>query len=140
MNGVDVCLDNVEPPPWLPEAEPFVLKVLDALGRDDWDLSLVFCGNREIKAINKRFRRIDEPTDVLSFQFGEGNGEIYISLDALAENAAAFNVAQGEELRRLIIHGILHIDGMDHATNGADEPMLIKQEALLAELAPVAIL
>ncbi|MDR2182110.1 MAG: rRNA maturation RNase YbeY, partial [Treponema sp.] len=61
-------------------------------------------------------------------------GDIVISLDALAENAVFFDVSPEDELRRLLIHGILHLTGMDHATNEMAEPMLQKQEALLGEL------
>jgi probable rRNA maturation factor len=62
-------------------------------------------------------------------------GDIVISLETLAENCKAFGVDMDEELRRLLIHGILHLSGLDHATLAPDEPMLALQEELLAELA-----
>jgi probable rRNA maturation factor len=58
-------------------------------------------------------------------------GDIVISLDALRENAGFFKVSEDEELRRLIIHGILHLAGNDHASNDPGEPMLVKQENIL---------
>jgi probable rRNA maturation factor len=138
---VEISLEDVEEPPWQNAAAAFAKKVLRALGHGNWDLSLRFTNNAAIKNLNRQYRNIDEPTDVLSFTLGEISGgrclpgDIVISLDALEENARAFSVSSDEELRRLIIHGILHLDGMDHITNGADEPMLVKQETLLAELA-----
>jgi probable rRNA maturation factor len=67
-------------------------------------------------------------------------GDIVISLESLAENSGYFHVSQDEELRRLLIHGILHLDGYDHDTNEGTEPMLQLQERLLAELAGEYIL
>ncbi|MCE1207515.1 MAG: rRNA maturation RNase YbeY, partial [Spirochaetia bacterium] len=91
------------------------------------------------------YRSIDAPTDVLSFSMGEWYedagqkiyraGDIVISIPALYRNAEEFHVAPDEELKRLLIHGILHLEGMDHETNDSSEPMLIQQEAILAEFA-----
>jgi probable rRNA maturation factor len=140
MNNVDIGVQDVKPPPWQDNAAAFAGKILRALGRDNWDLSLLFCGNAYIKILNGRYRNADEPTDVLSFPLDEYDGDRYlpgdiiISLDALAENARFFGVSPGKELQRLIIHGILHLNGMDHAGNGPEEPMLKKQEELLEML------
>jgi len=58
-----------------------------------------------------------------------------VSLETMTANAAYFNVTPDEELKRLLIHGVLHLDGMDHKTNGPAEPMLRLQEEILADLA-----
>jgi probable rRNA maturation factor len=140
VNSVDIGAEGVEPPSWQDRAVSFIGKVLVFLGRDNWELSVLFCGNRYIQNLNRRYRGRDEPTDVLSFCLGENAGgsylpgDIVISLDALGENAACFKVSPDEELRRLLIHGILHLDGMDHASNAPEEPMLKKQEEILREL------
>jgi probable rRNA maturation factor len=151
MNQVEINAEDA-PPPWSGRAEDFVLKVLERLGRDRWDVSLFFCGNDYIKRLNARFRNKDESTDVLSFALGNSYadettgelrflpGDIVVSLEALAENAGYFQVSEDEELRRLLIHGILHLDGMDHQTNGGAEPMLKLQEQILAELSGETIL
>jgi probable rRNA maturation factor len=152
MNRVEISAEEVPLPPWAEQANSFVLKVLDRLGRDCWDLSMLFCNNRYIRSLNARFRNIDEPTDVLSFALGSSYadeatgerrflpGDIVVSLETLAENAGYFQVSQDEELRRLLIHGILHLDGMDHQTNKGAEPMLKLQEEILAELSGETIL
>jgi probable rRNA maturation factor len=140
VNNVEISLEGVEPPPWRDRAVSFINKVLVLLGLDNWELSVLFCGNRSIQNLNNRYRGLNEPTDVLSFPLGEkaGNsylpGDIVISLEALEENARCFKVSSDEELRRLLIHGILHLDGMDHASNAPEEPMLEKQEGILREL------
>jgi probable rRNA maturation factor len=118
--------------------------VLKQINRDDWDLSVLFCDNAYIRSLNARFRGADEATDVLSFALGETAeeagrtrflpGDLVISLETLSENARYFKVSEDEELRRLLIHGILHLDGLDHDTNEHTQPMLQLQEKLLAEL------
>jgi probable rRNA maturation factor len=150
MNRVALSAEEVPLPPWKKEAERFVRRVLSRLGRKNWDLSVLLCGNATIKGLNAAYRRRDEPTDVLSFALGEtvpdprGSrylpGDIVISLEALAENARFFKVSEDEELRRLLIHGILHLDGLDHRTNGPGEPMLQLQEKILKELAQERII
>ena len=139
MNKVEFHAEEVPPPEWIPGAKKFALKVLEALGHRNWELSVLFCNNRHIKTLNSRFRGKDEATDVLSFPLGGRSrsgrylaGDIAISLDALEENARFFKVSADEELRRLFIHGILHLSGSDHATNKEGEQMLKTQEKILA--------
>jgi probable rRNA maturation factor len=152
MNRVEISAEEVPLPSWSAQANKFVLKVLDRLGRDRWDLSMLFCNDAYIRSLNARFRNRDESTDVLSFALGSSYadettgelrflpGDIVVSLETLAENAGYFRVSQDEELRRLLIHGILHLDGMDHQTHGRAEPMLKLQEQILTELSGETIL
>jgi probable rRNA maturation factor len=128
-------------PPWVQAAHSYVQKILEKLALEDWELSVLFCNNRYIKSLNAQFRNKDEATDVLSFPLGEQSpegrflaGDIVISLEALEENARFFKVSQDEELRRLLIHAILHLSGEIHAGNEAEEPMLKIQEKLLAQV------
>jgi probable rRNA maturation factor len=150
MNRVAVNAGEVPLPPWTGCLEHFALRVLDALGTENWDLSVLLCGGPRMRSLNARYRGKDEDTDVLSFGLGEtveegGElrylcGDIVISLPALEENARYFETALDEELRRLLIHGILHLDGMDHETNDGAEPMLRLQEKILTDLAGTRIL
>jgi len=139
MNRIDITLDGLESPPWLEETAPFVQLILEKLGKHNWDLSILFCTNEIIKNLNKQYRREDKATDVLSFIMAETAGERYlpgdiaVSIEMIEENAGYFNISPKEELRRLLIHGILHLAGMDHATNDKEEAMLILQEKLLKE-------
>ena len=142
MNRVEVRAEEVPLPPWADSLAGFSVKALDALGKDGWDLSILLCGDAYIRKLNSQYRDRDEPTDVLSFALGENcpdgegknrylPGDIVISMETLEENSRYFKVSFDEELRRVIIHGMLHLDGMDHETNGKDEPMLLLQEELL---------
>jgi probable rRNA maturation factor len=144
MNRVETNAQEIPLPAWAGRAEEFARRVLERLGRDGWDLSLLFCGDAYIRSLNARYRQRDEPTDILSFPMGETleengerrylGGDIVISLESWAENARFFGVSPDEELRRLLIHGILHLDGMDHLTNEKTEPMLLLQEKILESL------
>ncbi|MDR2363904.1 MAG: rRNA maturation RNase YbeY [Spirochaetaceae bacterium] len=150
MNRVAVRAEEVPLPSWETRLRDYSLRILERLRRDGWDLSVLLCNNAYIRSLNARFRNRDEATDVLSFPLGASDdhagerrylpGDIVISLESLAENSGYFHVSQDEELRRLLIHGILHLDGYDHDTNEGTEPMLQLQERLLAELAGEYIL
>ena len=141
MNKVSFRAEELPMPPWTKTAGSFIRRVLGVLGLRNWEVSVLFCTNRYIKALNAQYREKDEATDVLSFPLGEEGpggqylaGDIIISLDALEENARFFKVSADEELRRLMVHGILHLYGYDHATNRKGEPMLKLQEEILARI------
>ncbi|MCL2093986.1 MAG: rRNA maturation RNase YbeY [Treponema sp.] len=152
MNQIDMDSQEVPLPPWVPKVKTFVKDVLRLLKKNNWELSILFCNNRYIKDLNRRFRNIDEPTDILSFSLDPFSieeagktqvhypGDLVISLDALEENTRYFNVSADEELRRLLVHGILHLSGEDHATNDKTEPMLIQQEEILETLKEARII
>ncbi len=144
MNSVAVDCRGMPEPSWLQKAAAFAVKAMDAAGAESWDLSLVFCGEEFMAGLNSEYRGKDGPTDVLSFTLGEWlegeNGRRYIAGDVvictgvMSRNAACFGVSENEELKRLIVHGVLHLAGMDHETNGREEPMLSRQEAILSAL------
>ena len=134
--------ETIERPKWLSDVTPFIEKVLTRLDIDNWELSILFCNNSFIADLNRQYRQVDGPTDVLSFEQGDeyvddedvtwyNAGDIVISLDMLMKNAQDFAVAPNEELKRLLIHGILHLDGMDHEDNSPEQEMLQFQEYLL---------
>ena len=140
MNSVLFNAEGITLPSWTKKAGDFIKSVLETLELRNWELSVLFCDNAYIKSLNAQYRNKDEPTDILSFPLGERArdgrflaGDIVISLDALEENTRLFKVSADEELRRLLVHGILHLCGYDHATNGAEEPMLALQEKILRE-------
>jgi probable rRNA maturation factor len=153
MNGNEVfySIIGIEEPTWAQSAADFAISVLDILEKRDWQVSLTLCDDTTIQALNRDYRHLDSPTDVLSFALGEYEpleqgediyiaGDVVISIPALRRNAAEFEVTEDEELRRLIIHGILHLSGMDHEDNASDQPMLEEQERLLRQLGGNAIL
>lgn len=144
-NSISVSF-NDEPPGSIDpvRVENFISEVLNELNLKNWDISLLFCDDAFIQNLNKQYRDIDSPTDVLSFEQGDEYfdeagetrfmaGDIVISLDSLRFNAEEFNVDINEELKRLIVHGILHLNGMDHSDNSPEQEMLKFQEELLMQ-------
>lgn len=147
MNGNEIRCSTIviQNPDWASRAADFALLVLDSLQKRDWQISLVFCDDSSMQKLNRDYRAIDSATDVLSFPLGAVEpskrgrkkfiaGDIVISVEALERNSKDFSVSKDEELRRLIVHGILHLSGMDHEDNSAKQPMLVQQEELLSKL------
>ncbi|MDX9827676.1 MAG: rRNA maturation RNase YbeY [Spirochaetia bacterium] len=144
MNEVSIGCRDMGEPPWRSAAEAFALKAMEQLGLRDWSLSLLFCGDEFMQSLNREYRGRDEATDVLSFPMGESleeagctryiAGDIVISLPAMERNTAEFEVGADEELKRLLVHGILHLSGRDHENNDESQPMLVEQERILAAL------
>jgi probable rRNA maturation factor len=93
-------------------------------------VQVLITSSEELRELNRRFRRKDKPTDVLSFPAivdGEA-GDIAISADIASENAYQLGHSLDEELRILILHGILHLGGHDHEKDKGE------MEALESEL------
>lgn len=80
------------------------------------EVNLVFCGDAHIRSLNKRFRKLDKVTDVLSFNYDEDDvfGEIYIATAKAKRQAPRWKNTFSAELRRLVVHGALHLAGFDH--------------------------
>ncbi|MDR3301300.1 MAG: rRNA maturation RNase YbeY [Spirochaetaceae bacterium] len=156
MNRVDIAAAEVPLPAWVASAERFILQTLERIDRHNWDISILFCNDKYIQTLNRRYRNKDEATDVLSFCAGgmlheDGEvrhiaGDIVISLETLTKNSKYFDTCEDEELRRLLIHGILHLNGLNHTINDIKpdaleaEPMLFLQEKIISELSDSTIL
>ncbi|HOI59762.1 MAG TPA: rRNA maturation RNase YbeY [Candidatus Pacearchaeota archaeon] len=101
--------------------------ILETLAQEnkniDEDISVAFINSDEIRRINKKYRNIDDSTDVLSFE-GDDNvlGEIIICEEEVQKNGENFN----DELKRVLIHGTLHLLGYDHEKDQGE--MIKKQE------------
>lgn len=110
-----------------------------ALQKVHADLSIVVCDDDFIQALNKQYRDVDRPTDVLSFPSdevdpGDGTrylGDIVISLPRATAQAIEANHPVGDELAMLAIHGVLHLLGHDHQNEIEKAEMWAKQESYL---------
>ena len=151
MNRVYVAMqDGVEEPDWFENVQPFVQKALGQLKFDGEEISMLLCNDTYMQELNKTYRNIDSTTDVLSFENDEEYedeegkwkcvGDIVISLDTLPVNAEYFNESRNDELKRLIVHGLLHLNGMDHGEEHIEKgvapvcEMLVLQEKVLEKL------
>ncbi|MBQ7644508.1 MAG: rRNA maturation RNase YbeY [Spirochaetales bacterium] len=150
MNTIDVSYDKESYKELAPKK--FVLeylnKVLSEIKLSNVEFSVSFINEVNMKRMNRKFRDIDDSTDILSFAAEDDDGFGFISAgrrkrvlgdmlicpEVLRRNAQTFKVTENEELRRLLIHGVLHLSGENHQTNTPSEPMLIKQEKILSKL------
>ena len=142
--------EGVKEPEWLDKVQNFLLLAANQLGFDNEEVSVLFCNDEYIKELNSSYRNIDAPTDVLSFENDEEYedeegkwkcvGDIAISLDTLPVNAEYFNEDTNAELKRLLVHGLLHLNGMDHGEEHIEKglapvcEMLVLQENILEKL------
>ena len=78
--------------------------------------AVILCSDYMIRKLNRQYRKKDKATDVLSFCFGDDDllGEIYISLQRAKAQARRYGVSYEDELKRLLVHGLLHLMGYDH--------------------------
>ena len=111
-----------------------ILRYLDLSDRSQVCLS--FVSDADMRELNRRYRGIDRTTDVLSFSQrdvgGRGLlGDIVISYDTAVRNSERFSVAVDREIRRLLVHGVLHLLGFDHAEKKQRETMRGKESEIL---------
>lgn len=100
------------------------------------DVDVLLADDATLRSLNKTFRRKNKATDVLSFPAAENPyghaGDLAISLDTAARQAAAFGHTLRDEVRILLLHGLLHLSGMDHETD--DGEMAAREAELRREL------
>ena len=90
--------------------------VAEAYGKKAGDVSYIFCDDAKILEINQTYLHHDFYTDIITFDYSEGDrisGDIFISIDRIKENAATYKTTIEDELHRVMIHGILHLCGLN---------------------------
>ena len=101
------------------------------------ELSYLFCGDDYLHKLNVEFLGHDTLTDILSFDYRMGkqiNGEIFISVERVTENAAIYEVPFEKELHRVMIHGVLHYCDFNDKTPEEEQLMRSKEDEALAKL------
>lgn len=116
-------------------------RALEVLGLSKVELSIALVSDAQIKRLNKLYRNKDKPTDVLSFPIGEKVedwlilGDIVISVDTAKRQAQELGHSLEEELKRLLVHGLVHLLGYDHELGGEEEKKFFElEEFILREL------
>lgn len=111
------------------------------------EIAIVLAGDLELRELNRRWRRIDRATDVISFAYDELEpdaatrpvaGDLVVSMDRVEAQATRFRVTRGAELARLVVHGTLHLCGHDHAKPGERRVMRAREDAALRGVRPFA--
>jgi len=111
--------------------------VLKGENKESKTLSLAFVGKEEIKKLNKKFRKKNKETDVLSFELNENEclGEIVICPEVVKDNAKKYRVTIKNEMLKMFIHGILHLCGYDHEkSKKAEKEMEERQNLYLSKI------
>ena len=140
--GVHVSVDGVRIPLARARVSEIARSVLKAERVHDAMLSVTFLGGRAMAALNRRHLGHRGATDVIAFGLGRSVpggpvvGDIYIAPDVARANALKHRASVREELTRLIVHGVLHVLGYDHAADDSrmPSPMWARQERLVARV------
>lgn len=119
--------------------------VLAQEGRRAGEIAIVLADDIELRFLNRRYRRIDRATDVISFAYDEDRpdaaerpvqGDVVISLDRVRDQAKRYRVSEGRELARLVVHGALHLCGHDHGRETERRLMRARENAALRRAGP----
>ena len=113
----------------------WIKKVIASEGRGLSSLIYIFCQDSYLLAINQNYLKHKSLTDIITFDYSKGgsvDGEIYISIDRVKENATKFEKSFEEELHRVMIHGVLHILGLKDKSLSQKSIMRKKEEACLS--------
>lgn len=115
----------------------WVISTAKSKGFSVGELSFIFCDDKYLHKINLEFLNHDTLTDIITFDYSseeEIAGEIYISIDRVSENAKAFNQDKAQEIRRIIIHGVLHLLGYKDKSLEEKTQMTSKEDYYLSLL------
>ena len=107
-------------------------RVVASHGRRLGEVNYVFCNDEEILDVNRRYLQHDYYTDIITFDYSAADvlsGDLYISLDTVRTNAELFGRPYDEELHRVLVHGVLHLVGINDKGPGEREIMEAAEDA-----------
>jgi len=111
--------------------EQWLSGVIVSEGKKEGEINYIFCDDDYLVEINQKYLDHDTLTDIISFDYSIGNelhGDIFISVDRVRENAVVFAVPFEEELRRVLVHGILHYCGYKDKSEDDEQMMRAKED------------
>ena len=115
----------------------WIRKVAATHGRKVGEIGYMFVDDERILEVNREYLGHDYYTDIITFDYDEGeiiNGDLVISVDTVRTNAAKYGKSYAEELHRVIIHGVLHLCGINDKGPGEREIMEAEEDKALALL------
>lgn len=113
----------------------WIRSVAETYGKKVGDVNYIFCNDERILEVNREYLQHDYYTDIITFDYTEGNtisGDLFVSLDTVRTNSEQFATEYDEELHRTIIHGILHLCGINDKGPGEREIMEAAENKALA--------
>ena len=129
---------DVEPRPLADsEVQAAALAAADHGGQPELELAIVFVDEDFLCGLHQRFLDDPSPTDVLSFDLGQGpgpEGEVYVSVDRAREVSTARSTSLQRELALYVVHGVLHLCGFDDQSDGDREAMRAAERSVLQSL------
>jgi probable rRNA maturation factor len=105
--------------------------VIASEGKRCGEISYIFCDDQYLLGINQQYLKHDDYTDIISFDYSLGDeisGDIFISVDRVRENAETFQTTFDQEIKRVMVHGILHYCGYKDKTELESQVMRSKEE------------
>lgn len=136
--AISFYAEDIELPALREEAiSNWIRRVAETYGKKTGDISYIFCSDEKILEVNRQYLQHDYYTDIITFDYTGGNkisGDLFISLDTVKTNSEKFQTPYNEELHRTIIHGILHLCGINDKGPGEREIMEENENKALAIL------
>ena len=111
--------------------EDWISRIIESEGFDEGEINYIFCDDEYLHKINVEYLDHDTLTDIISFDYTVGNvlqGDIFISIERVRDNANDFNVSFNEELKRVLSHGVLHYCGYKDKSPEDEALMRSKEE------------
>ena len=122
---LDFILDNEE------QFSSWLSDVIISENKHEGEINYIFCDDDYLLEINQQYLNHDTLTDIISFDYSIGNdlhGDIFISIDRVRENAQDYDVAFQDELKRVMVHGVLHYCGYKDKSDDDEKLMRQKEE------------
>ena len=120
------------------ELSIWISNVISSEGFNEEEINYIFCDDAYLHKLNVEFLKHDTLTDIISFDYSIGKilqGDVFISIERVSENAEEFNVSFREELHRVMVHGVLHYCGYKDKTLEEKTLMRSKENHYLNQLA-----
>ena len=110
--------------------EDWLSRVIVSENKNEGEINYIFCDDEYLHKINLEYLNHDTLTDIISFDYSMGNelnGDIFVAIERVKDNAADFNVLFDDELKRVVVHGILHYCGYKDKSE-VDEALMCSKE------------
>ena len=111
-----------------PKNALFFNEALKAVLGNDYELSLVFIANKLSRKLNYTHRKIDKPTDILSFPLDKKSGEIFINIPYSQKKCLTFERTFDNYIKFIFIHGLFHLKGYEHSSRMENEEQKIRKK------------
>nr|WP_317630650.1 rRNA maturation RNase YbeY [uncultured Flavobacterium sp.] len=125
----DFTLENEE------QVADWIERIVESEDKELGEISYIFCDDEYLHKINVEYLDHDTLTDIISFDYTEGDvisGDIFISVERVQDNATDFNVSFEQELKRVLVHGVLHYCGYKDKSEADEQLMRAKEDEKIA--------